>query len=216
MICPLCHSGDVGGDVVFFYENTKNQRLYYDCTNCKLIFLQPAQQLTLEAEKRRYLLHNNDVSDIHYQNFVSDLENYVKENFAPGKSGLDFGAGTGPVLSMLLKNSGYLMSLYDPFFHADEAVLKVRYDFIVSCEVVEHFNCPRKEFDLLNTLLKKGAALVIKTHLYNDSIDFSSWYYPVDPTHISFYREETLQWIKNHYGYSNIVNVNHRTIAFWK
>ena len=49
----------------------------------------------------------------------------------------------------------YLIDLYDPFFFPNKEIFSKTYDFITCTETAEHFFNPKKEFDLINTLLKK-------------------------------------------------------------
>ncbi len=42
------------------------------------------------------------------------------------------------------------------------------------------------------------------TDIYNKSIDFHSWYYKNDNTHVFIYQKETFDWIKEHYGFSKV------------
>jgi hypothetical protein len=51
------------------------------------------------------------------------------------------------------------------------------------------------------------------TELYNEGIDFASWYYKNDPTHVFFYSQETFEWIKKEFCFSN-VKVDERLIIF--
>ena len=51
------------------------------------------------------------------------------------------------------------------------------------------------------------------TYLYHDDINFDAWYYKNDPTHVFIYRAETIEWIKNHFGFSS-VTIDHRLITF--
>ncbi|HAH33245.1 MAG TPA: methyltransferase, partial [Flavobacteriaceae bacterium] len=74
-------------------------------------------------EKERYLSHQNDVEDSGFQKFVSPIVRAIKANHSPKDKGLDFGAGTGPVVSKLLEDLNYKMALYDPFFHPSKAPL---------------------------------------------------------------------------------------------
>lgn len=193
--------------------NVNDKKRYFDCQNCYLVFLDRAQCLTAADEKTRYLKHNNDIYDANYQKFVSDITSFVTEHIAVSSLGLDFGAGTGPVLSKVLEEKNYMINLYDPFFHPNEDNLKLSYDFIMSCEVVEHFNHPLKEFNLLRSLLKVKSHLIIKTEILTPKINFDSWYYRKDPTHISFYRMETFEWIKKNYQFNTLENLNGRTIV---
>jgi len=94
-------------------------------------------------------------------------------------------------------------------------VLNSTYDFIVSCEVIEHFYNPAQEFKLLNKLLKKHAPLVVKTDLHDSNTNFDTWYYRLDPTHVAFYSVQTLEWIRNSYGFKSLDRVSARTYVFW-
>ncbi len=51
------------------------------------------------------------------------------------------------------------------------------------------------------------------TDLYNEAIDFDSWYYKNDPTHVFFYTKETFEWIREKYNFLN-VTIAHRFIIF--
>jgi 2-polyprenyl-3-methyl-5-hydroxy-6-metoxy-1,4-benzoquinol methylase len=69
------------------------------------------------------------------------------------------------------------------------------YDYVVSCEVFEHFHQPKTEIDRLISLLNQNGCLLIMTILYNDQIDFKTWSYRQDPTHVFIYRKETIEYI---------------------
>ena len=168
---------------------------YYNCDRCKAIVKDKKYYLTPHEEKERYKIHNNDVNDIRYQNFTLPITDYVIENFLPEHKGLDFGSGTGPVISSMLTKKGYGIVQYDPFFAPNKNIFNNTYDYIVSCEVFEHFYNPKMEIDRLTSLLKANGALLIMTLLYNDQIDFNTWKYSKDPTHVFIYRKETIEYI---------------------
>ncbi|MCC1498350.1 methyltransferase domain-containing protein, partial [Alcanivorax sp. 1008] len=74
-----------------------------------------------------------------------------------------------------------------------------QYDFVTCTEVVEHFHQPAREFERLTSLLTPTGVLAIMTSLLDDGVDFHTWHYRRDPTHVSFYRQTTFNWIANHY-----------------
>lgn len=201
--CTLCDSR-----AALFYK-FKEKRLkgkkYFKCTYCSSIFLDPKNYPTRENEKNRYEEHNNDVEDPGYQNFVAPIVNEITQHFSENHAGLDFGAGPGPVITKLLQDQGYNVELYDPFFWNNPKALKSKYDYIACCEVIEHFHRPQKEFKLLRSLLKPGGILYCMTQLYSEEIDFSSWYYKNDPTHVFFYHGDALEWIQTHFNFSKLV-----------
>lgn len=158
-----------------------------------------------EDEKKRYLEHNNDVNDPGYRKFARPIADYITGNFSPGISeGLDFGAGTGPVISRLLEERGFRISLYDPFFHPRKESLERKYDFIIASEVIEHFKNPYAEFKLLESLLKSPGSLAARTHLLSEGEAFEDWYYRKDPTHVFFYRQKTLEWLKEEFNFRSL------------
>ncbi len=193
--CPLC-----GGAAALFFE--VSDKTYHRCGRCLGIFLNRAYLVSPEAEKRRYEEHNNDIHDPRYQEFVGPIVMKVQERFTREHRGLDYGAGTGPVAAKLLRDKGYSIELYDPFFWKNPEALSAQYDFIVCCEVIEHFHFPAKEFKRLRSLLKTGGALFCQTELYSEKTDFEKWHYKNDPTHVFFYQENTLNWIKTGFGFS--------------
>ncbi len=194
MECPLCFSNAVP----FFCGR---HGAYFSCPTCSSVFLAPENRLDPTAEQDRYARHNNDINDPGYQSFVSPIVEHIRANFTPAHSGLDFGCGTGPVISFMLERDGFSVRKYDPLFRPDRAVFSSMYDFIVCCEVIEHFHEPAKEFQLLRSLLVDDAHVICMTHLLSDETDFERWYYKDDPTHVFFYRRETIDFIQRQFRF---------------
>jgi SAM-dependent methyltransferase len=195
MSCPLCGSSGNGVPGTGFFL----------CSECRGFYLRFRYRMDAEDEKARYEAHNNDVNDPGYQRFVSPIVSTVLKDCTPDQSGLDFGAGTGPVISKLLRDEGFTIVQYDPFFHDHPALLQETYDYIVCCEVVEHFYDPDREFARLKGLLKPGGRLYCMTWLYRPELDFSDWHYLDDPTHVFIYQPKTMEWIRRKYGFSSCV-----------
>lgn len=165
------------------------------------------------TEKERYLTHNNDVNDLRYRGFVSPIVESVIKYFNPEDHvGLDFGAGTGPVITKILSEINFKVFAYDPFFLPYPELLEKSYDFIACCEVIEHFHNPAKEFKLLRSMLLPGGKLFCMTHIYDSGIDFSNWYYKNDPTHVFIYQKETLDYIKDKYSFREL-KIENRLIS---
>ncbi|KMQ50028.1 Methyltransferase-related protein [Chitinispirillum alkaliphilum] len=204
--CPLCKSKGI-----YFYHNRIH--VYFSCLLCRGVFVNRATLPDREAELSRYKEHNNDVNDPGYQNFVSPIVESVLRDYSTGHDGLDFGCGPGSVISKLLSDKGYRINQYDPYFSHSPHLLKRKYDYIVCCEVIEHFYNPYKEFALLRKILSVGSALYCMTDILTDKTDFGKWYYKNDKTHVFFYRHETLAWIGEQFGFRNI-SVNNRLITF--
>lgn len=153
-----------------------------------------------EAEKARYDLHNNTFDDPRYREFLRPLAEVVRTHCPPPATGLDYGAGKAPVLADILTQMGYITNVYDPYFADRPEVLDRQYDFVCASEVVEHFYSPGSEFPRLRSCLRPGGILAIMTAIYATSIDFPSWYYRKDPTHVAFYSSTTFVWIARRLG----------------
>lgn len=205
--CPLCNSA---GTV--FYQFKK--RLYHQCNNCYGIFVDKNLILSSAAERLRYGEHNNDIEDDGYQNFVYPITSAILRDFTKNHKGLDFGAGTGPVISKILIDNDFLIRQYDPFFHNHHNLLEEKYDYIAACEVIEHFHDPKKEFSLLKKLLLQNGKLYCMTNIYNESIDFHNWDYKNDQTHVFIYHNKTVHWIKEECGFSN-VTIEGRLVTYF-
>ncbi len=206
--CPLC--SNIG---IEFFKSEKQH--FYRCSTCKGIFTDKKLQLNTVDEKERYKLHKNHINDLGYIKFANPIISSVKKYFNPNHTGLDFGAGHTPVISEILKVDNYQVEIYDPLFFNKPEVLTKTYDFITSCEVIEHFYNPKKEFELLYNLLKPKGKLICMTLLYDETIDFKNWFYKNDPTHVFLYQKETFQWIKKKFGFSNAI-IENRLITLTK
>jgi ubiquinone/menaquinone biosynthesis C-methylase UbiE len=164
-------------------------------------------------EKRRYLEHNNNVNDPGYQQFVAPIVNEVIKNHSPGEKGLDYGSGTGPVISKLLKDQDHNIITYDPIFEKKLGILDKTYDYIVCCEVIEHFHNPVEEFQGLRRILKPGGKLYCMTYLFSEDIDFKTWNYKDDQTHVIIYHANAIKWMNNNFGFREYT-INGRLIIF--
>jgi 2-polyprenyl-3-methyl-5-hydroxy-6-metoxy-1,4-benzoquinol methylase len=154
------------------------------------------------GEKAVYDLHDNDPGDEGYRRFLGKLATPLLARLSPGLKGLDFGCGPGPALAQMLTGEALEVALYDPIYRPECAVLEARYDFITCTEVIEHLRQPHETFALLDSLLKPGGWLGVMTCFQTDDARFANWHYRRDPTHIVFYREATLAWIAEAFGWS--------------
>ncbi len=195
MDCPLCGS----------FLAHRIDSIYYRCSLCDGLVMDAAAHPAPAAELQHYLTHNNDVEDPRYQAFVAPIVDFVIANRLPTEEGLDFGSGSGPVISKLLQDKGYHIVQYDPYFANEPARLEQSYHYILSCEVIEHFFQPAIEFRRLRRLLLAGGQLICMTHLYDDRIPFTNWYYRKDPTHTFIYTAATIRYIAAHFGFDQLL-----------
>jgi SAM-dependent methyltransferase len=193
--CPLCgaRSPEPFARVL--------DRDYLACSGCGLVFMAPLHRPGPEAERARYETHENDPSDPRYRAFLDRLCTPLAEHLSPGAHGLDYGSGPGPTLSAMMRERGFPMRDYDPYFAPDPGVLEGRFDFITCSETVEHFFHPRTEFERMDRLLRPGGWVGIMTGMFEAERPFESWYYVRDPTHVCFWRRETFDWVAEWLGW---------------
>lgn len=187
--CPLCSADHAPS----FHED--RVRVYLRCNTCRLIFVPPAFHLSEVDEKAEYDQHQNSPDDHGYRRFLSRLLDPIHARLAPGSSGLDFGSGPGPTLSVMFDELGHHMSIYDPFYAPDQTPLSTQYDFVTASEVVEHLRNPQADLDRLWSCVKPDGWLGIMTKLALDEASFSRWHYKQDQTHIGFFSRETFTWL---------------------
>ena len=193
--CPLCQKPNPD----FFYHGP--QRDYLRCEKCGLIFVTRDELLPPDEEKARYDLHENDLADRGYRQFLQQLTRPLLAHMGPPPQlGLDFGSGPGPVLAHMLEKRGYAMTCYDPFYAPNTDALKKTYDFVTCSEVVEHFHQPARDWRLLLKVLKPGGWLGVMTTLINDAEQFPELHYITDRTHVSFYSRRTFHHLARHKG----------------
>lgn len=187
--CPLCR----GHEINFYHSD--NRRKYLHCCGCNLVFVPECFYLSREKEKAVYDLHQNSPEDEGYRKFLSRLSEPLISRLQPRQSGLDFGCGPGPVLSLMLEKAGHNMTIYDPYYYNEPAALNCRYDFITATEVVEHLATPGPIFSRLFEMLRPGGYLGLMTKLVINREAFSRWHYIHDETHITFFSRETFEYL---------------------
>lgn len=192
--CPLC----AGASRPFH----RSDRVFLRCGTCALTFVPAAQHSKPADERARYETHRNSPQDAGYRAFLDRLLAPLAASLPPGARGLDYGSGPGPTASVMMRERGFVMRDYDPFFAPDEGALRATYAFIVCTEVVEHFRRPAENFESLDALLEAGGTLGVLTGVLEDDAAFPSWWYHNDATHIAFYRPETLVWIAKRFGWT--------------
>jgi SAM-dependent methyltransferase len=177
-------------------------RDYWRCTRCAARFLDPRQHPARDAEFAEYLKHRNDADDPAYRRFLRKLADPLLLRVAPGACGLDYGCGPVTALAALLRDAGHSVAVYDPFFHPDREPLRRAYDFVTCTEAAEHFHRPAETFAQIMQRVRPGGWLAIMTCFQTDDARFADWHYRRDPTHVVFYREQTLRYLASTHGWS--------------
>lgn len=187
--CPLCRSDRVGD----LFED--RLRCFLRCETCRLVFVPSEFHLSPGEEKTQYDHHENSPDDLNYRKFLGRLFEPVNARLSPESTGLDFGSGPGPTLSVMFEEAGHDVAIYDPFYAPDRTPLTHQYDFVTASEVVEHFRNPAEDLRRLWSCVKPGGLLGIMTKQALDRASFKKWHYKNDPTHVSFFSRETFTWL---------------------
>jgi hypothetical protein len=116
-VCPLCLNNHHGAH--FFQDDRRD---YLQCQDCQLIFALPEYFLSADEEKARYDTHQNSPQDPRYRQFLNRLFLPIQQQLPPHSSGLDFGSGPGPTLSVMFEEVGHHMAIYDRFYADDPTV----------------------------------------------------------------------------------------------
>lgn len=191
MKCSLCHSTD-------FQEYVSGEN-YLRCAICDLVWLKPSLLLGPAEELERYHLHQNSVESADYLKFLSKLADPMRKYIKPAWKGIDFGAGTEEGMAALFPECS--IAAYDPFFRPEFSLLDSNYEFILCSEAAEHFYQPRIEFDLFQRMLIPGGILGISSALRPAKEKFMGWHYRRDPSHVSFFSENTVHWLAKFYDW---------------
>jgi 2-polyprenyl-3-methyl-5-hydroxy-6-metoxy-1,4-benzoquinol methylase len=192
MKCPLCESHQT----TLYLQHLGLKRDYWKCHFCQLTFVPPPYRLSYEEERIHYDTHENEINDPGYRAYLSKISKELIPRLTKGMHGLDYGCGPGPALAEMFKEEGFRMEIYDPLYYPLETPFKGEYDFITCTEVIEHMHQPALELQKLFSLIKKGGWLGAMTQEPPEELEeFKSWHYQRDPTHVCFYRKETMEWV---------------------
>lgn len=175
--------------------------IYYHCINCDFIFMDEEFWMTPEEEKEFYYTHENTSDN---EGYVNMFKNFLEKAVAPFQgeieTALEYGAGPGPVLAVLLEEMGIETDIYDPYFAPEKVYQGKTYDLITSTEVFEHLSNPMVEIEQLKKHLNGGGYMAVMTLFHKGVENFPKWFYRRDPTHISFYSTRTFEWIAQYMG----------------
>ena len=168
---------------------------YRRCPACGYIRMDDAHLPTAQEAEARYRLHRNDPADPGYRAY---LERFVDSAILPfGEPGfrvLDFGSGPSPALALVLRERGYSVVTWDPFFATDRRSLRGWYDAVVVHEVAEHLGRPYATFARLRRRVLSNGLMAFRTRFApEDPAQFARWWYREDPTHVGFFVPRTFE-----------------------
>lgn len=211
MKCRLCFQSEQLQEI-----NYKNE-IYFFCPECEYIFLAEKFIPGPEEEQARYAEHDNTLGN---EGYVNMFEKFIDQIIIPHQKGvetvLDFGCGPGPVLAHLLRERGFVVDVYDPYFYPEKIFADKKYDLITSTEVFEHLKNPSRIVELLLEHLNPGGLLALMTSFHPGPENFADWWYKWDPTHIGFYNETTFRWIAKDFSLELIMLAAEKYCLFRK
>lgn len=195
--CPICNSQKVENGIF------SHQREFFQCGDCEYIFLRPDLLPPPDAEKNRYLEHNNDLADPRYLKYLDKTWKQIESEVQNEATIVDFGCGPTKGLAELLKEKDFQVISYDPFFSPrDFSDLLGQVDVIYCSEAIEHMYQPAKVLDLWNQLLKPQGKVTLRTSFHPGKENMSDWWYANDETHIGFFNNKTFEVIANKWNWT--------------
>lgn len=209
--CLIC------GEKTISFMHPKTHMKFHKCSFCEAIFKDMSEHPNKDDEEKRYLEHNNELSNLGYVQF---LQKFIDQGITPYLSHghlLDFGSGPKPVLKWLLEKQGYHVDCYDPFFSKEMPKDHMVYDMITATEVIEHVHHPKEVLTWMNQHTKPGGYISLMTLFYpKDQNAFFNWFYMRDYTHVVFYTIKTFEVIAHIMQWHLIKNDGYRIAVFQK
>lgn len=198
-LCVFC----LGHDLENFVIGGKG---YRHCGDCGGLFLVRDFLPSADDERKRYELHHNSASDSGFRTYLETFIDPVLVNVShyagdePVRTVFDYGSGPEPVLVEILRDRGFDVRGWDPFFAPETLPFEGGADLVICHEVAEHFFEPRRDFTLMAKAVKPGGYLAVGTMLLPSGGAevrdfFKTWWYRQDSTHISFYTELALKTV---------------------
>ncbi|MEK9627480.1 MAG: class I SAM-dependent methyltransferase [Nitrospinota bacterium] len=165
-----------------------------------MIFTNELPEKTFEENhyKKQWLATESGFWEDQARSLISYFENF---GVLPNDHRiLDFGAGSGE-LTRRLEGMSYRMTSLEPMNNGylKDQNYPFKFDAVIALEVIEHLPNVWEELEEIEKVLKPDGIIMFSTFLTNPFIDsdnavekFMEWWYKDDPTHISFFCNQTL------------------------
>jgi len=220
--CKLC----MGSATLKFSADLPNdmQADYWECSHCRLLQsfhldgLSP-EELAPVYDPERWLVDPDPGATWRLSYISRRLEWLWKTKMLPRRTGmkiLDFGSGSGFVVSYLRHRLGVLAWGYEPYATAvfapectleiwDQAMELAPYQWVIASEVFEHFIDPLAELQRLKRVLGDPSAVFITTGRYVPGEHGSDWSYLAlhSGQHVALYAERTMQEVARILGFTH-------------
>lgn len=199
------------------FTHPKTHMVFHKCSFCEAIFKDSGTHPNKEDEEKRYLEHNNELTNQGYVNFLQKFIDLAIKPYLSQGHLLDFGSGPKPVLKWLLEKQGYHVDCYDPFFSKDMPLDDDLYDMITATEVMEHVHYPKEVLTWIDQHTKPGGFISFMTLFYpKDQETFFKWFYIRDYTHVVFYTTKTFEVIAEMMQWHLLKHDDYRVVVFQK
>lgn len=210
--CLIC------GHQTTSFRHPRFDLLFHECPSCEVIFKDQTHHITMDAERKVYDLHQNDINN---QGYVTYLTDFIEKAIVPFQPkdhihALDFGSGPGPVLAHIMSETYHFqVDLYDPFYAPKKVFESSMYDVITCTEVIEHIKDPHQTFELFKHHLKPHGVLAMMTLFHpKNHLAFFEWFYIRDPSHIVFYTPKAMEILSSQHGLIMLWHDNKRIMTF--
>lgn len=204
--CPLCLNTQTSLHFV------ANGRTFFECSDCRLLFVAKQHFLSFDQQKQRYDQHRNSTTDPKYREHLARLRDTLQVHLSAGMQGLDYGCGPTTLLAELFAENGFVVDNYDPIYGPPKPASLKQYDFITCSETAEHFQDPHREFSFMTNLLRPGGWIAIMTGLRDCHLNDPSWWYLRDSTHVCFYSKATFEKMRSLFSW-NLVSLAHNIVV---
>ncbi len=190
--CPVCQ----GRGSSFLQDRG---RIFLRCPDCCLVFQQSNTLPSAGEERARYEAHHNDPVQEGYRKWLESFAGKALDAWDGQGHILDFGSGPRPVLADLLREQGYRVFHYDPFFAPLWPEEGQPFSLILLCEVLEHVARPVETLKALGKQACPKALMAVQTLFLprgegnEEAGAFARWWYRQDITHIRFYSPPSLK-----------------------
>lgn len=211
--CPICFTEgnfrSVETDCHFISIEGIDQHLVrYKCSSCDLVF-GPLQMINLSKNDLK-AAYEKMWQEGYREADSSDCEIRALKLLNPSPSGmyLNWGAGESTAAAKA-KEIGFNLINYDPFINVSLSLDKVdvKYDGIISNNVIEHLQDPIDEFLKMKSLLKPGAKMIHMTDCYLYRVEYTKF-------HLFFFVGRSLKALCNRTGLQ-YRPIDNNTVEFW-
>lgn len=202
--CPICE----------FYSGRENFKPYvtrcifgggkllrHECPGCGVIFgTQRMLALSPEALEQEYVEHYSCYNE--GNSTESEIRTFDYLNPKPEGVYLNFGCGKWSKSIEYARENGYQLFGFEPYAKDEkseyiindvELLKSMKFDGIISNDVLEHLRYPDKTLSFMSSLLKDNGLMIHTTHCYNYACEYTRF-------HLFFFTGNSLKIIAQKAG----------------